>query len=378
MDSTLLSQKEFNNIFNTCMTADEAYMYLSKNIAPYSFCEALNKFAGGGDIKEILTDALCEYNPGANRGSVSRRVRGWLGGSHAPSDRETYLQICFALKLSEKKAQDFLCCTSDCGFHYRNPRELTYSFALRNGMSYSEAVSLYNSLPPLPKTSGGETVYTEPLYNEFYNISNVEQFKSFYIRNIDKLGTLHNTAYLYFKSFIDCLRDPDADKEELFGSNINKSETFSIERITEEYLRMNIPSDTSGGTYIQKIIKKYWPSATSVKNMYSRSEDVTRKVLMILYAVTEGIAPNVNYDFVIDDDLTPKERFEEHYDRLCIMLTDSSMSLPDPRNAFDWVVLYSLRTDNSEEIREEMQNLLNRIFDLTETKLTEQDADVLE
>lgn len=155
----------------------------------------------------------------------------------------------------------------------------------------------YNSLPPLPKSNGGETVCTESLYNEFYHIRTVEQFKSFYINNLDKLGTLHNTAYLYFKSFIDCLRDPDAEREKLFGADMRKSETLSIEKITEEYLRMNIPSSAAGGTYIQKIIKKYWPSATSVKNMYNRSEDVTRKSLIILYAVTEGIAPNVNYDF---------------------------------------------------------------------------------
>lgn len=67
--------------------------------------------------------------------------------------------------------------------------------------------------------------------------------------------------------------------------------------------------------------------------------------------------------FVIDDDLTPKERFEEHYGKLYIMLTDCSMSPPDPRNAFDWVVLHALRVDNTEGIREEMQELLNRIFD---------------
>lgn len=375
MDLTFISQGEYDRIANTCMTADEAFAYLNQNITPPSFGETLTKFAGGGNVKKLLTDALCEFNAGLNRESVSRKVRGWLGGNYEPADRETYLQLCFALDLSEEKAQEFLLRTSDCGFHYRDPRELTYSFALRTGMSYGEAAALYNSLPPLQKSSGGEAVYTEPLYNEFYHISTVEQFKAFYMSNLNKLGALHDTAYLYFKSFIDCLRDPDAEREKLFGADARKSEIFSIEKITEEYLRMSVPSDIAGGTYIQKIIKKYWPSATSVKNMYNRREDVTRKALIILYAVTEGIAPNVNYDFVIDDDLTPKERFEEHYDKLCVMLTDCSMSPPNPRNAFDWVVLYALKADNSGEIRAEMQELLNRVF--SETKLTERSADML-
>ncbi|MGN0182388.1 MAG: hypothetical protein ACI4DP_08295, partial [Candidatus Ornithomonoglobus sp.] len=211
---------------------------------------------------------------------------------------------------------------------------------------------------------GNETVYTEALYNEFYHVLTAEEFRAFYVSNLDKLGMLHNTAYMYFRSFIDCLRDPDAQRELLFGREARKSEKLSIEEITGEYLRMNVPSDAAGNTYVQKMIKKYWPSATSVKNMYSRREDVTRKILILLYVVTEGIAPEVNYDFVFDDSLTPKELFEEHYDKLCVMLTDCGMSLPDPRNVFDWAVLHALRKDNYESADEELKALLNKVFSL--------------
>ena len=61
-------------------------------------------------------------------------------------------------------------------------------------MSYFDAVDLYNSLPPLPEASDSETVYTEQVYNEYYGISTIDEFKNFYDDNINKLGALHNTA----------------------------------------------------------------------------------------------------------------------------------------------------------------------------------------
>ena len=78
----------------------------------------------------------------------------------------------------------------------------------------------------------------------------------------------------------------------------------------------------------------------------------------------------VNYD-IIDDDLPPEEMFKEHYERLCIMMTDCGFALPDPRNVFDWAALYAIRMSNSEEIRDEMQKLINKIFDLPETDMTD-------
>ncbi len=362
MDITLLSQNEYDHIANVCMTADEAFEYMNQSLKLRTFSETLREFSDGGDVKKILTDALCEYSPSLSRDSASRKVRGWFGGGE-PSDRETYMRICFALGLNESRAQDFLCCSSDCGFHYRDPRELTYAFALRTGMSYPDAVKLYESLPPLPDNID-ETVYTEPLYNEFRYISSVPDFKKFYLENINKFGALHNTAYKYFMTFIECLRDPEAQQREFWGGAAPKSERFSVDEITERYIRMNVPLGSTSGkyTYIQKMIKKYWPSATSIKSMISRSEDITRKSLILLYIITEGIAPEVNYDFVIDDELTPAERFGEHYDRLCIMLTDCGMALPDPRSVFDWAALYAVKMNNSDEILGEMQELVSRIF----------------
>ncbi len=372
MDLTLISQNEYDRIAGTSMTADEAFDYMNRTFPIRTFGEILTRFSGGLDIKKTLTDTLCSYSPNISRDSLSRKIRGWFGGKYEPSDRETYLQLCFALKLDEESAQEFLCYCTDSGFHCRDPRELTYAFALRTGMSYHDAVSLYDSLPQLPETDGKEMTYTQELIDEFRHVSSVCEFRQFYTNNMDKLGMLHNTAYKYFMTFMNCLKDPDAGREDLFGKGQGRSAEISIDRIMQDYIRMNVPADTLSGkyTYIQKIIKKYWPSATGIKNMMNRKEDVTRKVLILLYLVTEGIAPDVNYDFVYDDDLSPEERFGEHYSKLRIMLLECGMSPPDPRNVFDWAALYAVKMNNGEEIRGEMQELISRIFDVAEKDKT--------
>ncbi len=359
MELTLTSQNEYNRIADIYMTSDEAFEYMSNALPWRSFGETLRQFADTPNIKKTLTDALCEYSPRMSRDSISRKVRGWISGQYEPSDRETYFQLCFALRLSEEKAQEFLSYCTNGGFHLRDPRELTYAFALRTGMSYPDAVSLYDSLPKLPEHPSEAQVFTSELLTEFNGITSVDEFRQFYTDNIDKLGSLRNTAYKYFTTFIKCLKSPDDD------SDPNGSSEISYDRLLREYIRMDVPSNSATGsyTYIQKMIKKYWPSATNIKNMMNRKEDVSRKTLILLYLITEGIAPDVKYDFVYNDKLSPAERFGEHYERLCIMLTDCGMSPPDPRNVFDWAALYAVKMNNSDEIHGEMKALTERIFE---------------
>lgn len=359
MELTLTSQNECDRIADTYMTSDEAFEYMSKTLPLRTFGEVLARFADTVNLKKTLTDALCEYTSRISRDSISRKVRGWITGQYEPSDRETYFQLCFALRLSEEKAQEFLSYCTNGGFHLRDPRELTYAFALRTGMSYPDAVGLYDSLPKLPEHPNEDPVYTSELLTEFKGIASVDEFLRFYIDNIDKLGSLHNTAYKYFTTFIKCLKRPDDD------SDTNGSSEISYDRLMWEYIRMDVPSNSATGsyTYVQKMIKKYWPSATNIKNMMNRKEDVSRKVLILLYLITEGIAPDVKYDFVYNDKLSPAERFGEHYERLRIMLTDCGMSPPDPRNVFDWAALYAVKMNNSDEIHGEMKALIESIFE---------------
>lgn len=374
---TELSQKEYDNILKSRISAEEAYRYLESGLKFRTFSETLMTYYKGENLKSLLVEKLLAYNPGMARDSLAKKVSGWLNGSYSPTDRETLLQLCFALGLDEVSANDFLSCSSDSGFHYRSPRELAYIFALRTGLDYDEALNLYESIPKIQSGVGeyckDDMIFTETIFNEFYKVKTKEQFDAFINNNLYMLGNMHNTAYYYLKTFVKCLQNPDEDYSDVFGEgdNWDNSQRLSIESITERYLRMNVPSGADKGksSPVEKIVKQYWPSATSMKRMCSGTEDVKRKVLILLYIITEGVAEGVNYEYVYDD-LTPEERFTEHFDRICTMLLDCGMSMPDPRNAFDWVALYAIKMNHQEAMSEELEILLEKIFG-TERNLTD-------
>lgn len=378
---TELSQEEFDKIKSGNMTASEAFGYLESGLSFRTFAETLLKYYKGDNLKGFLVQKMCEYNPGAVKDSVDKKVRGWLNGSYEPTDRETLLQICFALELDEENANEFLSYVSDGGFHYRNPKELAYAYALRTGLDYFEAVKLYESIPEIPNKNiipgENDKVYTETVYNEFYRVKTLEQFYDFIKNNLSNMGCMHNTAYFYLNTFVKCLKDPDNGYSETFGKgdNWHDSEKLSIEAITEQYLRMKVPSGASKGkaTNIEKIVKQYWPSVTSMKMMLSGTEDVKRKVLILLYIITEGLADDVNWMPVTEEDeLSPEELFAEHFDRICTMLYDCGMSMPDPRNPFDWVALYAIKMNHEEAMSEELELILEKIFKM-ETNPTEKE-----
>lgn len=362
MTLSLFNQREYDKIAKTYMTPEDAFEYLNNGINILDFSKILNELIERKSDKKSFIKSLYRFYTDLSYDSLSKKVRGWLAGKYEPTDRETYFRICFALNLNLSEAQEFLTLTSDSNIHFRNPRELTYAFALKNNLDYFEALDLYTSLPPIPETDTENTVYTETIYDEFIRTDTVDEFKEFYNNNIYNFGVLHNTAYRYLTEFVNVLTEPDEDIEDLI-EDINE-EKYSIEKIVNDYLRMNVPSKikSSEMTYIQKIIKKYWPSATSVKNMLNRSEDVKRKIIMLLYLITEGIIDDAPYNFLYDDELTPEESFGEHYRRICLILSECGYAMLNLNNPFDWIVLYAIKMSNTDVMADEMQAILNKIF----------------
>ncbi|HIY16303.1 MAG TPA: hypothetical protein H9839_03125, partial [Candidatus Intestinimonas stercorigallinarum] len=113
----------------------------------------------------------------------------------------------------------------------------------------------------------------------------------------------------------------------------------------------------------QKAVKRLWPNATAIKNMRARKLDVTRKVLLLLYLVTEGLDDGAMDEAMGWEPASPAERLEEHTWDLDLMLHECGMSPLDPRNPFDWLILYSLRSDGEEEaMRDRLTAVLTALF----------------
>jgi len=367
MEFTAISKKEWNHIADTEMSPADIARYFYEQIRIRKFSEILARFAEGQDIKTLLTDRLCEFDPDAKRDSVRKKVSNWLNGKNEPH-RDELIKICFALVLNETEAQSFMRYSFDGGFHLRNPKELAFLYCLRSAKSYPDALRFVNSLKPLEKTieneptnseNGSELVYTKVVADAFSQIYDDGAFLEFYENNLENFGYLHNTAYHRFMRFFNELIAPSAPLYTI------KASACSIEHAVDTYLRMNLPLDkkTSKYTAIQKIIRNFWPNVTAIKNMRNREEDVNRKVLLLLYVVTEGIDDTASDDYLWLEDMTPVELLEEHTWRISLMLNECGMGSLDPRNPFDWLILYSLKTgDDIKGMSGRLQEALEILF----------------
>lgn len=372
---TVLSKKEWDIIVETDMNPSDVTRYFYENMKIRNLGEVLVSYSDRIDIKELLVDKLCEYDKTVKRDSVRKKVSNWLSGQNQLKDREELIKICFALELDEIKAQRFMSFSFDGCFHLRNPREVAFLYCIRTGKTYPEALRFIEGLKPFEnhrskpsvmtpdidetKKNDVKTVYTKVVANAFANLYNDNAFCKFYEDNYVNFGYLHNTAYVYFMHFFNELICPSAPV------HAQEDDAYPIEKAVDTYLRMNLPLDkkTAGYSAVQKAIRSFWPNATIIKNMRNRKEDVNRKVLLLLYVVTEGFGGADLDEDILFEELTPFEMLEEHTWKINLMLHDCGMGMLDPRNPFDWLILYSLKTnDDDKSMSDRLQEVLDVLF----------------
>ena len=133
----------------------------------------------------------------------------------------------------------------------------------------------------------------------------------------------------------------------------------------DSYLSLQMPfgRDRTNYSLVQKLLKRNWPNATTLKNIRSHRRDVPRKLLLLLYLITENVLDDA-YDELDESYLSPEELFEEHWWRVNLMLRDCGMPTLDPRNAYDWLVLYSLNSGSGQDeaMAERMEAVIAALF----------------
>ncbi len=356
---TSISSKQWQFVTQENLSAKEAVQFLYSGMQTRTFRDNIKDVFGDRDAEPILTRKLYEYaqlqsSKPIQMESIHRKVRNWLNGSNYPTDRETVFQICFALELGEAQSDRLLTRLTEQGIHYRNRREMVYAYCLKHRLDYptarNMAVILYKN-----HATGADSAepMTQIMKFEFRSVQAEEDLISFMLRHQDHIGVTHNTAYAYFRRMLVLLT----------GEAMDGENCYSMEYIADTYLRLGVPLDKKTGnlTDIQKLVKKYWPGTRSIKAMNARSEDVTRKTLLLMYIVTGGIWDKV-YDESDESYIQPKEFLEIHCKRMNRMLTECGMSRIDPRNVFDYLVLYCLRPEDELFMSDRMETLAAEIF----------------
>jgi len=329
VELTYLSANEYQQLITERMTPAMAASYLrEQRIVLRSFGETLRGFYPAGDIMPRLIAAFQEADPGANAESVSRKVRNWLSGKNRPTNREDIFQIAFALELTEVQTSYLMGLCTDFGIHYREGRDVVYAWFLRMGRSYTEAREFFESLPPVvypnmpPKNNTSHL--TQELQTEFMRVQTTEELRACYIESLANFGELHMRAYYYFNKYLDKLIHPAPAWGGMYEPD------YSMESVMQQYLSFHIPSgkDRKNYSVVQKLIKHNWPNTTALKNIRNQKEDVPRKLLLLLYVITENILDDT-YSEMDEEYVTLEERVEDHWWSLNALLSDCGMPLLD-------------------------------------------------
>ena len=363
IELTTRSEMEYNRLSSQELTPAMAAEYLwSGRIVLRTFCDTLREFYPWPDLLPRLT---AEFQADAREGkpdSIAKNVRNWIAGRSQPTSREDIFHIAFALALSERQAGYLLGLCTDYAIHYRDGRETVYAWFLRTGRSYGEARDFFESLPPAPRLdclpdSSGDHL-TRDLQNEFLRVQTLDDLRTCYLRNLESFGTLHLRAYTYFSKYLKQLIRPASTVAGV------QEPDYSMEAVITQYLSLKMPSGRERGGYsaVQKLIKRNWPNTTALKNIRLRKEDVPRKLLLLLYVITENVIDG-EYHEPDEDYISPQERLEDHWYCLNAILTDCGMPRLDPRNATDWLVLYAITAEGQgQSMSERMEQVIEALY----------------
>lgn len=348
-------------------TPGELVEFLKHEAMFCGFDQVLKQVYPNDDLADRLAAGMAEIGNEPLL-AVARKVQNWIKGRNIPKNRETLFQICFVLGLDEVSASKILGAASETGIHYRNRDELVYAFGLRTSMRYEQTVALKEKVQRLypmmlcerADDENSQIVYTRQVRDAFSYVTNEEDLMEFFGEHMDDLGQLHETAYRKFEELMEILQKPE-------GVSGTEERRYTIEEVMETYMRMHVPETkkTANYTLLQRVIKKYWPSESGLLNMKNRKEDVSRKVMILLYLVTEAFDDEEDEDdnfFDIEKE-DADTVLEIRLERMNLFLDRYGMNLLDVGNPFDFLVLYAMRTQGGECVSDRMEAALNSLFE---------------
>ena len=180
-----------------------------------------------------------------------------------------------------------------------------------------------------------------------------EQFLGWYASHASDFSSLHETAYQTFMQGLNTL--------------LGDGEDFSLEYICNVCLRFGntvpLERDRTRMDSLQRLLKHFWPNTTAIKQMKDRRIEVSRKALILMYILCDGVTTEPQRYRELDEDyITPRERLEAHAITLDSTLETCGMSTLDPRGPFDWLVMYALCCETDEVMSERMEQVMACVF----------------
>lgn len=154
-----------NKVISGELTFGEAVRMLKGNAHMRPVSEVLASAFGIPDasreaLQSIVSSALC---PTGVSESARKKVESWVDDKVQNLTKANAIELLFAISCSRpemrnpEKAEPLLIRLCAEGFHWRDPEDLIFLYALQNGLSYSEALSLRSRMVEkgLVRSTGG-------------------------------------------------------------------------------------------------------------------------------------------------------------------------------------------------------------------------------
>ncbi|MBR0227576.1 MAG: hypothetical protein IJQ62_04425 [Clostridia bacterium] len=391
-DLTSMTQLMYDYATASHLTLKEAKVKLHADAYLRTAAETLARYCGvsisNPDVlRKKVTGLLCESDPSAKKDSVDRKVRNWINDGIQYISKDSALQLAFALHLPINDADEML--QRLCGerFHWRDPEDIIWLFALDHGMSYSDARALSDRLLPVYEQRAEEAAppskedakvpekMTSNIMPRVMQIQEEKELEAFLKENAPNLGKLHNTAFGLFQDYMNLLKsshmeDMLPDERKMPASEIAVTYLFNnlIPRAKKSKKGPSMCQLVKD--VIQKDIQQNWPDEFALSRMENREIDVSRKALILLFLATDGGDSAYGNDggyFQYEDESdaypsTPEAVFADVNRRLNDMLIGSGFPPLDSRVPFDWMMLYCMVADDSIFIDENISRFLSSVF----------------
>lgn len=377
MEQTKDIQAEFTRLMydiatSQSLTLAQAVEQLKRDAHLRTIGETLARYAhipadNTGAVLDFFLERLLSNSPsGTKRDAIRRKIQMWLNGDIQSISKQGAIQLSFALGLSPEDAGQFLHRTCGEGFHWRDPEELVFLFALREKMTYPEALALRDDLAEkklLSPKNKDDSSLTGLVRQDAEHIASASELEEYLRQSQEQLGSLHNTAFSLFREYLNILCAPE------INDLLDPDKKISVREVTAAYLHEALiprfkkavkgTAETQVLSALQRDIQQNWPDEVALSRMLHRKTDVTRKTLVLLFLATDGAVPCDGPD---GDLLEEDEDFESRYARLNATLCDCGFAPLDSRSPFDWMIIYCMCIEEAMFIDSQIEAFLSAIF----------------
>lgn len=370
---TELSQEMYNTATKV-VSVEQAMRVLQQTGNFRTLGDILRSYSGCDNPKKLLVDGLMANTPSANRDSIDKKVRNWLGGRTQTLSKEDAFSLAQIMSLDIRRTDTFLKLVTGEGIHWRDPEDIIWSYCIRSGLSYQRTTELlvryFERVAQVVYGAPAFDSYTVDVRSDLQSAlsDSEEAFLNSLVREYQhgRLGVSHNTAYRLFMHYMQLLAlagqdEFDEDPVETKMSSRDILESYMYRQLVPVAKRGE-PKDKSAFSMVQRSIRANWPDEVTISKMKNRELDVTRKVLILLFLATDGSESEFEELDEDEDILTRDEIFQNVYSRLNRMLLSCGFQQLDPRSPFDWMVLYCICVDDLWDVDQRFKDLLQAMF----------------